>query len=122
MTNDSSTPSSNPQSENQLKWSELAKRARTDEQLKQQLLSDPAPLLRKEGIEIPEGAQVRVEEDNSHLYCIFATPRAAAAAAGAELTANDLSSVTGGGAVVARKAGKGQQEFLIIKMNDVIVT
>ena len=28
----------------------------------------------------------------------------------------------GGGEVVARKAGKGQQEFLVVKMNDIIVT
>ena len=28
----------------------------------------------------------------------------------------------GGGEVVARKAGKGQQEFLVVKMTDVIVT
>jgi hypothetical protein len=34
-----------------------------------------------------------------------------------ELTEEQLNRVTGG-----RKAGKGQQEFLVIKMNDVIVT
>jgi len=34
-----------------------------------------------------------------------------------ELTEEQLNRVTGG-----RKAGKGQQEFLVIKMNDVIIT
>jgi hypothetical protein len=34
-----------------------------------------------------------------------------------ELTADQLSSVTGG-----RKAGKLQHEFLIVKMNDVLIT
>ena len=28
----------------------------------------------------------------------------------------------GGGEVVARKAGKGQQEFLVVKMNDILIT
>jgi hypothetical protein len=28
----------------------------------------------------------------------------------------------GGGEVVARKAGKGQQEFLVVKMTDVLIT
>jgi hypothetical protein len=122
MTNESSAPSSNPPPESQQKWSDLVKRARTDERLKQQLLEDPTPVLLREGIDIPEGAQVRVVEARPHLYCIFETPRAAAAAAGAELTADDLSSVTGGGDVVARKAGKGQQEFLVIKMSEVLLT
>jgi len=30
--------------------------------------------------------------------------------------------VKGGGDVVARKAGKGQQEYLVVKMNDVLIT
>ena len=34
-----------------------------------------------------------------------------------ELTEEQLNRVTGG-----RKAGSGQQEFLVIKMNDVIIT
>ena len=28
----------------------------------------------------------------------------------------------GGGEVVSRKAGKGQQEFLVVKMTDVLIT
>jgi hypothetical protein len=40
-----------------------------------------------------------------------------------DLAARDAKHVKGGGgAVVARKAGKGQQEFLVVKMNDVIIT
>jgi hypothetical protein len=37
--------------------------------------------------------------------------------AGIELTEAELSNVSAG-----RKAGKGQQEFLVVKMNDVIIT
>ena len=40
-----------------------------------------------------------------------------------DLAARDARHVTGGGTeVTARKAGKGQQEFLVVKMNDVIIT
>jgi len=57
--------------------------------------------------------------------CIFSAEefrgvmRAAAArrAGGGELSEEQLEAVAGG-----RKAGKGQQEYLVIKMNDVIIT
>ena len=40
-----------------------------------------------------------------------------------DLTARDAKHVKGGGSdVVPRKAGKGQQEFLVVKMTDVIIT
>jgi type VI protein secretion system component Hcp len=40
-----------------------------------------------------------------------------------DLAPRDARAVKGGdGTVTARKAGKGQQEFLIVKMQDVIVT
>ena len=40
-----------------------------------------------------------------------------------ELTEDELEAVNGGsGEPVARKAGKGQQEFLVVKLNDVIIT
>jgi type VI protein secretion system component Hcp len=39
-----------------------------------------------------------------------------------DLTSRDAKSVKGGGTVTARKAGKGQQEYLIVKMNDVLIS
>jgi len=40
-----------------------------------------------------------------------------------DLTAKNARTVKGGGGeITARKAGKGQQEFLVVKMTDVIVT
>jgi len=39
-----------------------------------------------------------------------------------DLAARDAKHVKGGGDVVARKAGKGQQEYLVVKMNDVLIT
>jgi hypothetical protein len=40
-----------------------------------------------------------------------------------DLAARDARHVKGGGGeVTARKAGKGQQEFMVVKMNEVIIT
>jgi hypothetical protein len=86
---------------NQEKWTELAKRAQADAQLKQQLLNDPTPLVLQSGMKIPAGATVRVVEESGHLRCIFEAPKAAAAAAGAEISETDLHSVVGGTKQVA---------------------
>lgn len=110
MTNDNFSSSSNQQ-----KWSELVKRAQTDEFLHQQLLNDPTPVLQNEGIEIPAGAEARVVEDSGQLQCLFETPQAAAAAAGAELTPDELSGVTGGnakGASTSKTQSSGGQKYL----------
>jgi hypothetical protein len=107
-------------SQNQQTWSQIVKRAQTDQQLHQQLLSDPLPALKAAGIEIPEGAQVRVEENSGHLNCIFELPRAAAAAAGAELSAEELSTVTGGdGKKTQTTSG---QTYLVYTMKEVYVS
>ena len=39
-----------------------------------------------------------------------------------DLAPRDARAVKGGGDVVARKAGKGQQEYLVVKMSDVFIT
>ena len=39
-----------------------------------------------------------------------------------DLTSRDAKRVKGGGTITARKAGKGQQEFLVVKMNDVLIS
>ena len=39
-----------------------------------------------------------------------------------DLTSRDAKRVKGGGTVSVRKAGKGQQEFLVVKMSDVLIT
>jgi hypothetical protein len=98
MTNENPAPSNNRQAENQQKWTQLAKRAQADDQLKQQLLNDPTPLILKEGMEIPVGATLRVVQDREHLKCIFETPRAATAGEGAEISESDLSRAVGGAA------------------------
>jgi len=39
-----------------------------------------------------------------------------------DLTSRDAKHVKGGGSVSVRKAGKGQQEYLIVKMDDVQIS
>ena len=39
-----------------------------------------------------------------------------------DLTSRDAKHVKGGGTVSVRKAGKGQQEYLIVKMDDVQIS
>jgi len=39
-----------------------------------------------------------------------------------DLTSRDAKHVKGGGTVTVRKAGKGQQEYLIVKMDDVQIS
>jgi hypothetical protein len=121
MNNENSASSSN-QPENQQKWSHLVMRAQTDERLRQQLLSDPAPILQNEGFEIPEGTLVRVVQGNGHLECVVELPRPAAT----ELTAEELSGVAGGGAKGAStktqtQSGKGQ-EFITYTMTEVFIS
>jgi hypothetical protein len=98
MTNENPAPSNNRQAENQQKWTQLAKRAQADEQLKEQLLNDPTPLVMKAGMELPAGATVRVVQDSGHLKCIFETPKVATTGAEAEISESDLSRVVGGAA------------------------
>jgi hypothetical protein len=120
MTNESYAESSHP--ENQQKWSQLVKRAQNDEQLQERLLSDPAPVLRNEGIEIPDGAEARVLKEGGHLRCVFESRPASA-----ELNAEELSSVTGGGAKAASsktqtQSGSGKQQYLTYTMTEVFIS
>ncbi len=104
---------------NQQTWSQIVKSAQADQKLYQQLLNDPKPTLVAAGIEIPEGAHVRVEENDGKLQCIFELPRAAAA--GAELSAEELSGVAGGGAKTTTKSSGGTV-YLQYKMTEIYVS
>ncbi len=39
-----------------------------------------------------------------------------------DLTSRDAKHVKGGGSITVRKAGKGQQDYLVVKMNDVQIS
>ena len=96
--------------EDQRKWTQLVKRAWTDEKLKQQLLSDPAPLLREHGIAIPTGADVRVVQDKDTVACIVEPVKS-------ELNASDLSGVVGG-----KAGGDKPVIYMEIKLKEVIIS
>lgn len=101
--------------EDQRKWTQLVKRAWTDETLKQQLLNDPTSLLREHGIAIPAGADVRVVQNKGTVACIVESVKSADDLA--ELTASDLSGVVGGKPASAKRV-----EYLVIKLQEVFVS
>ena len=68
--------------------SQLVKRASSDEQLKLRLLNDPEPLLRENGVEIPEGTKPRVVVNKDSVSFEF-VPQT-------ELTESALGAVVGG--------------------------
>ncbi len=102
--------------EDQRKWTQLVKRVWTDETLKQQLLNDPAPLLREHGIAIPAGAAVRVVQDKDTVACIVEPVKPASDLA--ELTTSDLSGVVGG----TRASGDKPVKYMVIKLQDVVIS
>ena len=55
------------QQEQARKWGQVVARAWRDEAFKQRLLSDPAGVLREEGIEVPAGQQVRLVENTDQV-------------------------------------------------------
>src|SRR5690348_6215614 len=48
-------------------WGRIVARAWADEQLKQRLLCDPAAVLREYGVEVPDGAVVKVSRLSNEL-------------------------------------------------------
>jgi hypothetical protein len=80
----------NRQAEGQRQWSKLAERACKDAELKQRLLSDPIPLLREAGIELPAEAKAHVAEENGKLRCTIEVPNTEA------LAESELAAVAGG--------------------------
>jgi hypothetical protein len=105
--------------ENRQKWSQLVTRAWADETLKRRLLSDPMPLLREQGIEIPAGVEVHVVQDKDTISCMLQTQQLA----DGELTQGELSGVAGGtGKTKAASKGSSKQEYLFFTMSQVFVT
>lgn len=51
----------------QKQWGMLVARAWADDDLKQRLLDDPAPVLEEFGIEVPEGVVLKVVEDTDQV-------------------------------------------------------
>jgi hypothetical protein len=78
--------------ENWKKWSQLVAQVWADEKLKQRLLENPKAVLREQGIEVPDGVEVRVVEPTDKLLYFMLPPKPDAT----ELTAGQLTGVGGG--------------------------
>ena len=81
-------------SETMKKWPQLVAQAWADEKLKQRLLDEPKAVLREQGIEVPEGVEVRVVEPTDKLLYFLLPPKPAGDVT--ELTSSQLSGVAGG--------------------------
>ncbi|MBI5524050.1 MAG: NHLP leader peptide family natural product precursor [Desulfarculus sp.] len=49
------------------RWAKVVAKAWADEAYKKKLISDPAAVLKAEGLELPQGAQLKVMEDTAAL-------------------------------------------------------
>lgn len=76
------------------KMNQLIARCWADESFKQQLLTDPAAVLKAEGVDVPVGMNVRVVENTQQLFHLVLPPRPA------ELSDADLDAVAGGFRVI----------------------
>lgn len=95
--------------------SQVVKRVCSDEQLKQRLLKDPEPLLRENGIEIPEGMKPRVVVDKESISFEF-VPQTAESD---ELTENALGAVVGGGTNTKSSSTSTPNPYLTFTFNTV---
>jgi hypothetical protein len=55
-------------------WSEVVAKAWSDDEYKKRLLSDPIPLLREEGFQIPDGATVTILVETTPNHRTFILP------------------------------------------------
>jgi hypothetical protein len=75
------------------KMGQVIAKAWADDAFKQRLLNDPAAVLKEEGVEIPEGVEVRVVENTDKIFYLLLPPRPL----GAELSEAQLAVVAGAG-------------------------
>ena len=72
------------------KMNQLIAKAWADEAFKQQLLADPATVLKAQGLELPAGLTVKVLENTDQLVHLVLPPKPT------ELAEDDLDRVSGG--------------------------
>lgn len=59
----------------QKKYAHIVAKAWNDERFKQRLIADPIGVLREEGIDIPDGVEVRVVENSERVFYLSLPPR-----------------------------------------------
>jgi hypothetical protein len=80
------------QREEARKYGQVVAKAWTDEAFRQQLLAEPATVLREQGIDFPAGLEVRVVEDTEQVRHLVLPRRPAEG----ELSEAELDQVAGG--------------------------
>lgn len=78
------------QNEQNKKLAQLIAKAWADENFKKKLLSDPAAVLKAEGVELPAGMEVRAVEDTQTMHHLVIPTKPT------ELSEDDLEKVAGG--------------------------
>jgi len=74
------------------KMAQVIAKAWLDDAFKQRLLNDPAAVLRAEGMDIPQGVEVRVVENTEKIFYFILPPRPS----DAEISDQDLRKVAAG--------------------------
>lgn len=82
------------------KYAQIVARAWADDTFKSRLLSDPTAVLREEGIDVPEGIEIRAVENTDKVAYLTLPPTPSE-----ELSDEELESVAGGS--TASTAGTG---------------
>jgi hypothetical protein len=77
-------------SETSNKMAQLMAKVTTDETFKAQLLENPVAILKAEGIEVPEGLEIKVLENSDKVFHLVLPYQLS------ELSDNDLDAVAGG--------------------------
>jgi hypothetical protein len=83
------------------KWGQIVSKAWSDENFKKRLISDPATILKENGLEVPPGVQVKVVENTDKLLHLTLPPKASSH----ELSETDISAIAGGMAAGKYTAG-----------------
>ncbi|MCP5113854.1 MAG: NHLP leader peptide family natural product precursor [bacterium] len=81
-------------SESLKRWDRLVAQAWADDTLKQQLVEDPATVLKEHGLEVPADVEIRVVENTDRVH--YLTLPARPAEGSGELTDRQMESVAGG--------------------------
>jgi len=83
------------------KWGQIVSKAGTDAAFKKRLMSDPKSVLKENGLELPQGVDVKVVENTDKLFHLTLPPPASSH----ELSDADIAAIAGGMAAGKYTAG-----------------
>ena len=74
------------------KWVEIANQATNDKAFKKRLMSDPKAVLKENGLELPQGVDVKIVENTDTVFHLTLPPPASTQ----ELSEADMAAIAGG--------------------------